>query len=148
MLMLASLAFAQEPQTFEPAPVDHVAEGGVVLKGILVDEATYAELGALRVQVKSQATEIGSFEEWKAAQSTVFDKALTTIKEEHTAGQERLTTHYEGALKKAKRKDGFQRHSFPIGMASGFFAGVVVTTVLTVAVVNAYDGTLPESITR
>lgn len=142
LLLLTALAFAQEPQEFSPVPAD-VEVDGKLLQGILVDEKTYAELGELRVAVKKLEKDIVSFEEWRDAQIQVFDTTVTALKQEHEAGQQRLVDHYEDALKQAKRKDAFQRHGFTLGVA----VGVVSTTVLTIAVLNVYDGTLPDGIT-
>lgn len=143
VLLLSALAFAQEePQEFDPVPADVEVEGHV-LQGILVDEKTYTELGELRVEVQRLKADIESFEEWKASQSTILEQSLAAIREEHASSQEQLVVHYEEALKRAKKKDALQRHGFTLGVA----VGVVATTVLTVAVINAYDGTLPDGIT-
>lgn len=133
-LLLVSLAFAQEPMVFDPIPAD-VGD----LAGILVDEATYAELGALRVQVAKLEADAISYEEWRIEKDKVFYTTVTAIREESEVGQIRLTTHYEAALLAAKKKDALQRHGFTLGVA----VGVVSMTALTVAVVNVYDKTLP-----
>jgi len=143
LLLLSALAFAQEePQEFDPVPAD-VEVGGEVLRGILVDEKTYTELGELRVEVQRLEADIESFEEWKASQDIILEQSLAAIREEHAAGQERLTVHYETALKQAKKKDALQRHGFTLGVA----VGVVATTVLTIGVLHAYDNGLPDGIT-
>jgi hypothetical protein len=142
-LLLASLAFGQEPMEFEPVPADITDAHGTLLQGILVDEKTYAELGRLRAEVKRLEADVQSYEEWKAERGQLFTVTIDALKAEHEAGQQRLVDHYELALTKAKKKDALQRHGFTFGVA----VGVVATTALTIGVLNVYDGTLPDGIT-
>ena len=126
MLLLLSLAvFAQEPQDFDPFPAA-VELGGEVYQGILIDEAAFTEIGALREENKALAADVQSFEEWKADRDELWRTTLDAIKEEHEAGQAALVEHYEVQLRKDKRKDAFQRHAFPIGVASGVVAATVI----------------------
>lgn len=142
-LLFAFLALGQEPMEFEPVPADITDAHGTLLQGILVDESTFMKLGELQAEVKRLEADVQSFEEWKAERDQIFDSTLQTLREEHEAGQQRLVTHYEDALKQAKRKDAFQKHAFTIGVA----LGVVGTTALTIGVLNVYDVTLPTSVT-
>mgnify|MGYP003629341456 CR=1 FL=1 len=140
--LLMAVAFAQEPQAFDPLPAD-VEVAGTMYRGILVDEATFAELGRLRV-LKTQHEEkieaYQSFEEWSQQHLAT---SLTAVETECASGRTLLVDHYEGALKEAKRKDFFQRHGLGVGIA----IGVLSTTALTIGIVNAYDATLPSSLT-
>jgi hypothetical protein len=142
LLLLSTLVLAQDPQVFDAVPLD-AEVNGEVLQGILIDEATFSELVKLRVETTSQQQEILFFEEWKAQEDKRFTLTVDTLKASAAEGQERLQLFYEGELKRAKRKDALQRHAFPLGVA----VGVVASTALTILVVNAYDNTLPDSIT-
>lgn len=140
-LLLAS-ALAQEPQEFTPVPVD-VEVSGEVLQGILVDEATYTELGELRVLKREQEIKLEAHQDFETWAKEHLDTSLTAVRDECATGQAKLVDHYESALKKEKRKDWFQRQGFPLGIA----IGVVGTTALTIGVLHVYDNTLPNSLT-
>ena len=140
--LLLSTALAQEPQVFDPVPVD-VEVNGEMLKGILIDEKTFMELGELRTIKKEQDAKIAAYQDFESWSKEHLNSSLLAIKTECVAGQERLTTHYEEVLKREKRKDFFQKHGFSFGVA----IGVIGATALTVAVLNVYDVSLPTSVT-
>lgn len=142
LAFLAAVALAQAPQTFDPVSAD-VRIDGKTYSGILVDEATFAELGRLRVQAETNAAEIKSFEEWKAKEETLFTTTIGALHQEHLDGQKRLTDFYEKQLREEKTRDAFQRHAFALGLVTGF----VGSSALTMVVINAYDHTLPSNLT-
>ena len=133
ILLLASLALAQEPQVFDPIPYDAKIDGKTYA-GILVDEATFTELGTLRVAVKSQDGELLAFEEWKARQDEIFTTSMGLMKTTCEEGQQSLVTHYEDSLKAERKKDWFQSHAFPVGVA----AGLVGATAIYLGAVHLY----------
>jgi len=118
VILLISTAFAQTPQVFEPQVADLAIEGKPY-SGILVDEATFAELGRLRVLQTEQAAKIAAYQDWESFTKNNFSTTLEAVREECDTGQSRLVAHYEQILKREKRRDFFQQHGFAIGMAAG-----------------------------
>ena len=143
LLLLLPASFAQEPMTFDPMPADITDAHDILLQGILIDEATFTELGQLRVLKREQELKIQAYDEYRATTQTLFDTSLLEIRTECKEGQDRLVTHYDAALTKARKKDFWQKQGFPVGVATG----VVLTAVLTVAVLQVYDNGLPDSVT-
>jgi hypothetical protein len=143
VLLLTALCFAQEPQTFDPLPVDH-DESGTLLKGILVDEATYAELLTLRTMAKTQAVEIESFEDWQAREEAIFEYTVTTLKSTCHDGMVSMRTHYDGELDRTSKRNFGEKHGFPLGIA----IGVTVTTVLAVGTIAAVSEVYEVSVIR
>ena len=125
ILLLLSVALAQEPQVFEEFPAD-VTVAGKTYKGILVDEATYKELIQLRLDVKTKDAELLAFETWKAEEEKRFEAALGLTRKACEEGQTLLVDHYEDALKTEKKKDFFQRQGFPIGVAVGLVGATAI----------------------
>jgi hypothetical protein len=131
-LLLTTLALAQEPQTFEPVPVDHEV-GGEVLRGILVDEATFAELVRLRTETTTQAVEIESFEAWQVKHEELFDQTVLDLRSTCDDGMTSMRKHYDGELERASKRKFFEKHGFPLGTA----VGITVTTILAVGTIAA-----------
>ena len=132
ILLLLSVALAQEPQVFDPLPAD-VKIGTRTYSGILVDEATFTELGSLRVDVKAKEQEILAFEEWKKERDELFTVSLSTMKVTCEEGNKAILAHYDTALlaadervKDAGKRTFLEKHGFEMGVA----LGVVGATVL------------------
>lgn len=124
-LLLCTLAYGQDAQTFDPIPADYTQEGEV-LQGILVDEATFKELVQLRTDAQAYRAEVQSFEDWKTQEDKRFAEALGAVKLTCEEGTERLVAHYESALKREKKKDWLQRHGFPIGVTAGLVGATAI----------------------
>jgi chaperonin cofactor prefoldin len=138
--LLLATALAQDAQEFRPVPGSEIVEGER-LEGILIDEATYKELGKLRVDVKEQANELEAFEEWKETQDKVFVDSLTKTQKTCQEGMVELQQHYDKALQRAQKKDALQRHAMPIGIA----VGVVVSTAVYAGATRFYGEVLQPS---
>jgi hypothetical protein len=141
ILLLPWTARAQEPAVFDPIPFDAQIDG-VKYPGILIDEGTYQELGRLRVETKTQKTELQSFEEWKADHEQLMRASLEEMKTTCEEGQTTLTDHYEEALRREQKKDFFQRHGFPLGVA----VGVVASTAVYLGAVHLYGEVITTTV--
>ena len=130
--LLSVLALAQEPQTFDPLPVDHEVDGKVY-QGILIDEATFTELMELRTEAQSQALEIESFVQWKETQTALFDMTVTDLRSTCDDSLGRMREHYDRELDRSSKRKFFEKHGMPLGVA----IGVTVTTVLAVGTIAA-----------
>lgn len=130
--LLSALALAQEPQTFDPIPLDHEADGKVY-QGILIDEATFTELLELRKEVQTQGIEIQSFVQWKETQTTLFDLTVTDLRTTCDDSLASMRVHYDRELDRSSKRKFFEKHGLPLGVA----IGVTVTTVLAVGTIAA-----------
>lgn len=140
-MLFALMAHAQAPQDFDPFPAA-IELDGETYQGILVDEELFAEIGALRTEKKALEADVQSFREWKADRDEIWRTTLAAVKEEHEEGQAALVEHYETQLRKDKRKDAFQRHAYPIGVASG----VVVATAIFALSLRFYGDVLTDEV--
>lgn len=141
VLLGLSAQAQEEPQSFEPQAVD-VQIDGELFRGILIDEATYAELGQLRTLKTVNETKQKTWEEWKLQNRKDFQLAIDAVK---TSAQERLqSTHdfYDKELKKAGKQDKLQKHLFPLGVA----VGVVGSTAITLGALHFYGKVLANSV--
>lgn len=142
MIAWLLVALAQEPTTFAPVPGEEVV-GGKKLEGILIDEATFAELGRLRVEAAAQQDKLLAFESWKETQDSLFLSSLQQTQQTCQENMLNLQNHYDKALDKASKKDALQRHSFPLGVA----VGVVASTAVYAAATRFYGEVLgPTSV--
>ena len=141
MIFWAAYALAQEPQSFPPMPAD-VRIDSKTYEGILVDEATFAELGQLRLLKKENEAKLQAFSEWRLATESIRAKELSALRDEFQLGQDRLTEHYESELKSARRQGFIQQQGFSLGIA----IGIVGATALYLGATGFYGQVLTSTI--
>lgn len=141
MMLWVVCAFAQEPQSFAPIPAD-VRIDNKLYEGILVDEATFVELGELRVLKKEQEVKLQAFADWRSSTEAIRAKELESLRQEFKLGQDRLTDHYEAELKSARKQSFLQQQGFSLGLA----IGIVGATVLYLGATNFYGQVLTATV--
>lgn len=139
--LLLSAAFAQEPQVFDPVPAD-VKIDGVAYSGILVDEATFAELGQLRVLKMEQEGKLEAFADWKTWADTHYSQEAIALRSECVLGQTKLTDHYEDLLKTERKRNFFQQQGFSLGIAVGLVGATGIYIGATHFYGNVLQGTI------
>ena len=138
VLLMAASVWAQEPQQFDPMPVDHEASGEVY-RGILVDEKTFKELMSLRVEVKSLSDEVVAFESWQDRQRDLFDQTVGSVRATCDEGMTSMRKHYDTELDRASKRKFFEKHGFPLGVAVGVTASTVLAVGTIAAVSEVYE---------
>lgn len=135
-MIWVSVALAQEPMVFAPTPSDIEVEGEI-LKGILVDEGTFTELGRLRIEVKQLKLDSSSDAEFQEKQRLIYEEALSSVVIESKGGLENMRKYYDAELELRigeSKRTWWERNDGTLMFAGGF----ITATILGLSSVYAY----------
>lgn len=127
-ILIASVALAGEPQSFESFPAT-VARGGVTYTGILVDEETIKELLTLRAEVKELRVTKDALTTRLDEKSTIYKDTLAQVREQQVEQLKAMDAFYSTRLQEASRRTFIEKNGVAVGVSIG--VAVTVASVLT-----------------
>ena len=129
ILLMPGLAWADEPQLFDPVVVD-VEVDGETLSGVLVDEPTIEELIQLRAETKSLSLEVEALEKRLATQLEIEVSVRESLRSHHEQQMTVMRDFYSARLDESYKRSLREKHGFEIGVGVGV-VGTVAAVVVT-----------------
>lgn len=114
LLLLLSLALAQEPQSFPAFPAS-IVKDGQEYAGLLIDEETAIELADLRVRVRALDREYVALSKSCEEKDQIFTVTIDALRK-----------HHEESLRAAQERTFRERHGLEAGIATGAVATLAV----------------------
>jgi len=127
-VLWSSPAVAEDAQAFDPIPAS-AAVDGETLNGILVDEATAAELFLLRSEVDALTIDLVATEDRLGRQIAIEKMTAEALRAHHDREMSAMQAYYMGLLEDNSKRTFRERHGFDVGIAIGV-AGTVSAVVV------------------
>lgn len=133
-MIYALLLSALAADSFDPLPAQHTLSGKTY-EGILVDEATFTELGRLRVLTRSQEERLSHYEDFRSWGLAHTDQSLTRLRDECDVARRELVQTHSANLAQMRK----QRVLGDLGFGAGLVVGAAITTGVTLGLIRAYE---------